>query len=47
MCAKFAKASLVFEGTTKPDQGRVAIGAIKWTASKLKPKKYGEYARAR
>ena len=30
------------EGKIKPDQGRVAIDAIKWTASKLKPKVYGD-----
>lgn len=32
----------VLEGKYDPQAARVAIDAIKWTASKLKPKKYGD-----
>ena len=32
----------VIEGRLDPNAGRVAIDALKWTASKLKPKEYGE-----
>jgi len=37
------------DGKIEPNVARVAIDAIKWTASKLKPKKYGErtYAETR
>lgn len=32
----------VAKGTMDPQAGRVAIDALKWTASKLKPRKYAE-----
>ena len=32
----------VAKGTMDPQAGRVAIDALKWTASKLKPKKYAD-----
>jgi hypothetical protein len=35
-------ADRVLKGELKPDAARVAIDAKKWTASKLKPKKYGD-----
>lgn len=35
-------ADKVLAGTVKPDAARVAIDAKKWTASKLKPKRYGD-----
>ena len=35
-------ADKVIKGDIKPDAARVAIDAKKWTASKLKPKRYGD-----
>lgn len=35
-------ADKVIKGEVKPDAARVAIDAKKWTASKLKPRRYGE-----
>ncbi len=35
----------VVDGTLEPNAGRVAIDALKWTASKLKPKSYGDHSR--
>lgn len=35
-------ANAVLQGRYKPENARVAIDALKWTASKLKPKKYGD-----
>jgi hypothetical protein len=32
----------VLDGRYDPNSGRVAIDALKWTASKLKPKAYGD-----
>lgn len=35
-------AKRTLEGTYDPASARVAVDALKWTASKLKPKKYGD-----
>ncbi len=32
----------VLRGEVEPNAGKVVIDALKWTASKLQPKKYGE-----
>lgn len=32
----------VLDGDVEPNAGKVAIDALKWAASKLKPKKYGD-----
>lgn len=32
----------ILQGKYDPSAGRVAIDALKWTASKLKPKRYGD-----
>ncbi len=37
-------AKRVVDGTLEPNAGRVAIDALKWTASKLKPREYGDRA---
>ena len=38
-------AKRVVDGTLEPNAGRVAIDALKWIASKLKPKVYGDRSR--
>ncbi len=38
-------AGRVERGELEPNAGRVAIDALKWIASKLKPKQYGDRAR--
>jgi hypothetical protein len=35
----------VIEGTIDPNAGRVAIDGLKWTSSKLAPRKYGDVHR--
>jgi len=35
-------ATMVEDGSLAPDRARVAIDARKWTASKLRPKRYGD-----
>jgi len=35
----------VEKGELEPNAGRVAIDALKWSASKLKPREYGDRSR--